>query len=93
MGGTATKIMLFAMFVALIGRWANNETAVPSAKGLLEIVFALIVISALDQGETEPIAKGFAWIFLAAILLSNNSPITGIAKATGATPSTAKTVK
>lgn len=80
--GTATKVMLFAIVVGVIGRWANNQKAVPSATGLIQIVFALLLIAALDQGKTEPIAMGFAWIFLAAILLSNNSPLTGIAKLT-----------
>jgi hypothetical protein len=85
---SATQLMIVAMVAALIGRWANNEKAVPSAQGLIEILFALIVIAALDHGQTEPVAKGFAWLFLAAVLLSNNSPLTGLAKATS--PKTVK---
>lgn len=77
----ASTIMLIAVGAALIGRWANNKKALPSAKGVVEIVFAIVVIAVLDQGNTEGIAKGFAWLFLAAVLLSNDSPLTGIAKA------------
>lgn len=72
--------MLFAIGTGILGRWAHNQDAVPSATGVVEIVFALIVISALDQGRTADIAKGFAWLFLVAVLLGNNSPLTGIAK-------------
>ena len=43
----------------------------------------------LDQGRTEPIAQGLAWIFLAAVCLSDNSPITGLAKVTGVSTTTA----
>jgi len=75
--------MLMAIAAAAIGRWAHNKNAVPSAKGLVEVVFALVVISFIDQGATEPIARGFAWLFLAAVLLSSNSPITGLANVKG----------
>lgn len=77
---SATTVMLFAIGTGILGRWAHNKDAVPSATGVVEIVFALIVISALDQGRTADIAKGFAWLFLVAVLLGNNSPLTGIAK-------------
>jgi hypothetical protein len=82
---SATEIMALAMLLAVIGRWSHNQQAIPGAKGLVEIVFALLVIAFLDQGRTEPIAKGFAWIFLAAVVLSDNSPITGLAKISNAT--------
>ena len=36
-------------------------------------------------GRTQDIAKGFAWLFLAAVLLGNNSPLQAIAKAGGNT--------
>lgn len=86
----ATSIMLLAIGLAAVGRWAHNEQAVPGAKGLVEVLFALLVISALDTGRAEPIARGFAWLFLAAVLLSNNSPITGLSKIKD-TPAKAKT--
>ncbi len=81
---SATSIMLLAIAGGVIGRWAGNEDAVPSAGGVVEVVFALIVISALDQGRTQPIARGFAYLFLAAVLLGKNSPINGLVKAVNA---------
>ena len=78
------------MAVGVIGRWAHNEKAIPDPKGLVQILFALVLIAVLDRGQTEPIAKGFAWLFLAAVLLSNNSPLTGIAKVTNPPPAKGK---
>lgn len=75
----ASTVMMVAILSAVIGRWAHNQPT-GSIKTVVEAAFALIVITLLDQGKTEPIAKGFAWLFLAAVLLSNNSPLTGIAK-------------
>lgn len=87
---TATNTMLVGIVAGIIGRWAHNEKAVPSAKQVIEVLFALILISALDTGRTAPIARGFALLFLAAVLLSNNSPLTGIALSTpGAAAQTA----
>lgn len=86
---TATNTMLVAIVAGIIGRWSHNEKAVPGAKGTIEILFALVLISALDNGRTAPIARGFALLFLVAILLSDNSPLTGIAKSTGAQAYTA----
>lgn len=89
----ATKIMLAAIAVGILGRWAHNQKAVPSAQGVIQVIFALILISALDNGRTAPIARGFALLFLAAVLLSDNSVLTGLAKSTpGATAETAGNV-
>jgi uncharacterized MAPEG superfamily protein len=76
--------MAIAIVGGLVGRWSHNQRAVPSAAGVVEILFAVVVIAALDQGNTAGIARGFAWLFLAAVLLSNNSPLTGIAKVVNA---------
>jgi hypothetical protein len=76
----ASTVMLIAMGALVLGRWANNKTAV-DVKTVVEGAFAIIVIGLLDQGKTETIAKGFAWLFLAAVLLGKDSPLTGIAKA------------
>lgn len=80
----ATTVMAIALVSGLVGRWAHNKKTMPSAIGTVEIAFAVIVISALDQGNTQQVARGFAWLFLAGILLSNNSPLTGIAKTAAA---------
>lgn len=80
---SATKVMMIAVLLGVVGRWANNKKALPSASGVLEITGAVVLISLLDTARTEPVAKGFAWLFLAAVLLSDSSPITGLARAEG----------
>lgn len=75
----ASTVMIVAVMAAVIGRWAHDQPTA-SIKTIVESVFAIVVIAMLDQGQTEPVAKGFAWLFLMAVLLSNNSPLTGIAK-------------
>jgi hypothetical protein len=76
---SASTVMIVAIMAAAVGRWAHNQST-GSVKTVVEGAFAVVVIALLDQGKTEPVAKGFAWIFFAAVLLSNNSPLTGIAK-------------
>jgi hypothetical protein len=88
---SATQIFLIAIVAGVIGRWANNQKAVPDAKQVIAVVFSLILISAADQGGTQQIARGFALLFLVAVLLSSNSPLTGLAKSSGAGTSAPKT--
>jgi len=68
--------MLVAFGVAILGRWAHNQPI--TAGSVVRAVFAILVIAALDQGETEPVAKGFAALFLVAVLLGKNSPLNAI---------------
>lgn len=77
----ASTVMILAVFLAAVGRWANNQPTA-NVKLIVEAAFATFIIALLDQGRTEPIAKGFAWLFFMAVILSNNSPLTGIEKAT-----------
>ncbi len=77
----ATTIMVIAIALGLVGRWAHNEHVTPAT--VVETMFAVLVIALLDQGNTEGIAKGFAWLFLAAVVLSNNSPVTALSKVSG----------
>lgn len=79
----ASTVMLTAVVAAVIGRWAHNKKAA-DPKTIVEAVFAVLVIAFLDQGKTEPIARGFAWLFLAAVMLGKDSPIT-VLTTTGAT--------
>jgi len=74
----ATELMALAFVLAVVGRWEHGESAVPSGKGLIEVIFALLLVAFLDQGRTQPIARGFAFIFLAAVLLGPKSPLTGL---------------
>lgn len=76
----ATTIMLVGVGVLVLTHWANNERTV-STKMIIELAFALLVIALLDQGQTEQIATGFAWLFLVAVLLSNKSILTALGKA------------
>lgn len=87
---SATEIMAFAVILALLGRWSHNVKNAVTPKTVVEVIFAVIVISMMDQGRTEPIAKGFAWLFLAGVLLSPNSILSGLAKAGVTTPKTAQ---
>jgi hypothetical protein len=90
-GLSATRVMLIAIAAGVIGRWANDKKALPSIGGMLEVVGALVLISLMDSGSTQPVAKGFAWLFFAAVMLSDSSPLTGLAKAesTGRVPTPA----
>lgn len=83
---SATKVMGIAILTAVIGRWANGKKALPSAGGVLQVTGALILISLLDTGRSAPVAKGFSWLFFAAVMLSPDSPLTGLANAEGRVP-------
>lgn len=60
----ASVIMTLAVGLYIMARWEKNEPAV-TLDGVLGGLFAIFVIAMLDQGKTEPIAKGFAWLFFA----------------------------
>jgi hypothetical protein len=60
----ASTIMLAAVVLYVAHRWATGKTAI-DGKTLIESLFVILVIAFLDQGKTEPIAKGFALLFLA----------------------------
>lgn len=79
---SATVVFAIAWGALLLGHWANNKPTT-STKQVLEMAFALVVIALLDQGETEPVAKGLAWLFLAAVLLRSDSILTALATRTG----------
>lgn len=75
----ASTIMVIAVLLYVVHRWATNQKAV-DAKTVVEAAFAILVIAILDQGRTEEIARGFAWIFLFAAAYT---AIPTIAKASG----------
>jgi hypothetical protein len=70
----ASVVFLIAAGVYVAGRWSHNKSAV-TIQTVASVIFVLLVISMLDQGKTEEIAKGFAWLFLIVALLSNDSPL------------------
>ena len=61
----ASVVMALSVGMYVLARWEKNEPAV-TLDGILGGVFAILVIALLDQGKTEQIAKGFAWLFFAA---------------------------
>lgn len=87
----ATKVFGAAIALAVIGRWSAGKKALPTASGTLEVLGALFLVAFMDKGRTEPVAKGLAWLFMAAVLLSDSSPLTGLAKAEGASANSSVT--
>lgn len=85
----AVTVFAVAWGALLLGHWANNKPTT-NTKQIIEMTFALLVIALLDQGETADIAKGFAWLFLAAVLLRPDSILTALAKRTGTGTANAK---
>lgn len=81
--------MVTAIGLGVVGRWAHGQKALPSATGTVQVLFALGLVAFLDQGRSRPIGQGLAWLFFAAVMLSDNSPVTGLAKAAGGTPAPA----
>lgn len=81
---SATLVMFIAFGLLILTHWANNKPTGLNAKLIIEISFAIAVIALLEANpDTEPIAKGFAWLFLAAVLMRNDSILTALAKRTG----------
>jgi len=75
--------MLVAFGAMILGHWSNNEPTL-SVKVVVEMAFAILFIAFLEGiPSAQPIATGFAWLFLAATLLSSKSILTGLAKVTG----------
>jgi hypothetical protein len=80
---SATMVFLLAWGALIVGHWSHSEPTI-TVKQVIEMSFALIVIAIMDSfDKTEHIAKGFAWLFLAAVLLRSDSVLTGLAKASG----------
>lgn len=75
----ATTIMFAAVLLFLVHRWSTNQETV-SPQIVVQAAFAILVIALLDQGETEPVARGFAWLFLA---VAAYTAIPVISKASG----------
>lgn len=81
----ATVILFLALTAGVVGRWAHGKS-LPTGTGLLQIVFALVVITVMDRGQTRPIARGFAYLFLAVVLLGPDSPLAALNRKAPATP-------
>jgi hypothetical protein len=80
---SAVTIMLAAWGLLILTHWANSEPTI-NERQIIEMVFAVLLIAFLEGiPQTAPIAQGLAWLFLAAVLLSNKSVLTALAKRTG----------
>lgn len=74
----ATYLIAIALILLIIGRWAHNKPAF-DIKTVAAAVVLLFVVALLDQGRTEPVAQGLAWLILMGVVLSPASPVTAIA--------------
>lgn len=86
---SATMVFALAWALLILGHWANGKPTT-NVKQVIEMAFVLIFIALLDQGETADVAKGFAWLFLAAVILRPDSIVTALAKRTGTGTANAK---
>lgn len=66
-----------AVGALVLGRWAHGKPAL-NVQTIAGGAFAIVVIAALDGGQTEEIAQGLAWIFLVVVLLGKESPLNAI---------------
>jgi len=55
--------MLLAVLLYIVHRWATGQPAVNLAV-VLSGIFVIFIIALLDHGKAEPVAKGFAFLFL-----------------------------
>jgi len=72
----AWQIYAAGLGIYVIGRWARNQNAVPSAAQVAGGIFVLFVLDLADTGNVAPIAKGFAWLFTATSAVTSIGPIT-----------------
>lgn len=86
----ASHIVIFAIAAAAFGRWTHNKPAA-SVQLVVQATFVVLIVAFMDQGETETVAKGLAWLFLAAVMLGKDSPITGVTAASFTKASPVKT--
>jgi hypothetical protein len=75
---TATMVMAMAILLYIIARWSRNQPAV-TLGGVVSGLFAIFIIALLDQGKSEPVAKGFAWLFFIVAAYNAIPPLTTLA--------------
>jgi hypothetical protein len=59
----AWVLMLVAVILYILARWAHNEPAV-TLPVVMSGTFAIFVIALLDHGGPAVIARGLAWLFI-----------------------------
>ena len=75
----ASVVMFLAVLLYIIHRWATNKPAV-TLPVVVSGLFVIFVIALLDQGRTEPVARGFAWLFFIVAAYNAVPALTGAAK-------------
>ena len=75
----ASVVMFLAVLLYIIHRWATNKPAV-TLPIVMSGIFVIFVIALLDQGRTEPVARGFAWLFFIVAAYNAVPALTGAAK-------------
>jgi hypothetical protein len=74
--------MVIAMIAFVVHRWATGAKHTVDPQIVVAGAFVFLVVAMLDTGETEKIAKGFAWLFLAVAALNAIPDIHTAASAT-----------
>jgi hypothetical protein len=74
----AAYVAFLAYVLLVVGRWSHGKPAF-TVQSVAAGAFVILVIAAMDNGRTEPVAKGIAWILLAVVALNKDSPLTAIA--------------
>ena len=80
----ASVVMAVAVLLYVITRWSRNEPAV-TLPGVVGGVVVILVIALLDQGRTEEIARGFAWLFFIVAAYNAIPPLSKAATTTAKT--------
>jgi hypothetical protein len=71
--------MFLAVLLYIVHRWATNKPAV-TLPIVMSGLFVIFVIAMLDGGRTEPVARGFAWLFFIVAAYNAVPALTGAAK-------------
>jgi hypothetical protein len=80
-------VMAVAILLYIIARWARNKPAV-TLGGVVSGLFAVFIIAMLDQGRTEQVAKGFAWLFFIVAAYNAVPPLATLATTSAKTSAT-----
>ena len=70
--------MALAILLYIIARWSKNEPAV-TLGGVVSGLFVIFIIALLDHGKSEPVAKGFAWLFFTVAAFNAIPPLASVA--------------
>lgn len=83
----AWQVYALGLGAYVVGRWARNKNAIPSAGQVGGAIFVLFVLDLADTGQVAPVAKGFAWLFTATALVTSIGPTTKNLGTAAKTPS------